>query len=86
MAAAGFKFPEALTKAPRCFIALSGLDIKNNAVHRAVWDEFTTGARRAERKPVLYKDVPADHLYPKCSEVCVLRIQISDSRAHSCFI
>lgn len=68
MAAAGFKFPEALAKAPRCFIALSGLDIKNNAVHRAVWDEFTTGARRAERKPVLYKDVPADHLYPKCSE------------------
>ena len=67
-AAAGFKFPEALTKIPRCFIAFSGLDIKNNAVHRAVWDEFTTGGRRAERKPVLYKDVPADHFYPKCSE------------------
>lgn len=62
----GLKFPEALTRSPRCFIALSGLDVLNNAVHRAVWDEFTTGGRRTERKPILYKNVPADHLYPKC--------------------
>ena len=61
------KFPEALIKVPRCFIALSGLDVKLNAVHRTVWEEFTTGGRRAERKPVIYKDIPADHLYPKCS-------------------
>lgn len=61
-----FKLPEALTKSPKCFVALSGLDTKNNAVHRAVWDEFTSGGRRMERKPVLYKDIPADHLYPKC--------------------
>ena len=64
--ASGLKFPEALTRSPRCFIALSGLDVLNNAVHRAVWDEFTTGGRRTERKPILYKNVPADHLYPKC--------------------
>jgi len=70
-----FKFPEALTKAPRCFIALSGLDVLNNAVHRAVWDEFTTGSRRSERKPILYKNVPADNLYPKC---CVHRTSYED--------
>lgn len=64
----GYKFPEALLKTPRCFIALSGLDVRNNAVHRLVWDEFTSGGRRSERKPVLYKNFPADHIYPKCCQ------------------
>ena len=67
-AGGGFKFPEALLKSPKCFIALSGLDTRNNAVHRAVFDEFCSGGRRAERKPVVYKNFPADHLYPKCCE------------------
>ena len=61
------KFPEELLRSPRCLIALSGLDTRNNAVHRAVWDEFTSGGRRSERKPVFYCSFPADHLYPKAS-------------------
>ena len=61
--APGYKFPDALLKSPRCLIALSGLDARNNAVHRMVWDEFTTGSRRAERKPILYKHFPANHIY-----------------------
>ena len=69
----GFKFPDALTKTPRCFIALSGLDTRNNAVHRAVFDEFKSGGRRVERKPVIYKDVPANHLYPKC-KTCEVQV------------
>ena len=61
------KFPEELLRSPRCLIALSGLDKRNNAVHRAIWDEFTSGGRRSERKPVRYIAVSADHLYPKAS-------------------
>ena len=62
------KFPEELLQPPRCLIAISGLDVRNNAVHRAVWDEFTQGGRRNERKPVLYRNMPPDHLYPKASD------------------
>lgn len=62
------KFPEELLLPPRCLIAISGLDVRNNAVHRAVWDEFTSGGRRTERKPVVYRNMPPDHLYPKASD------------------
>ena len=62
------RFPEELLQPPRCLVAMSGLDVRNNAVHRAVWDEFTQGGRRSERKPVLYRNIPPDHLYPKTSE------------------
>ena len=61
-----YKYPEVLLRRPRCLIALSGLDVTNNAIHRLVWEEFSSGARRAERKPILFKNFPADHLYPKC--------------------
>lgn len=60
-----YKFPEVLLRSPRCLIALSGLDVLNNAIHRLVWDEFSSG-RRTDRKPILFKNFPADHLYPKC--------------------
>ena len=62
------RFPEELLQPPRCLVAVSGLDVRNNAVHRAVWDEFTQGGRRSERKPVLYRNMPPEHLYPKTSE------------------
>ena len=61
-----FKFPDSLQRASRCLIALSGLDTRNNAVHRAIWDEFNGGKRN--KKPIAYKNVPADHWYPKSSE------------------
>lgn len=69
--APGYKFPEALLKSPRCLIALSGLDVRNNAVHRMVWDEFTAGSRRVERKPILYKHFPANHVYATSSSSSV---------------
>jgi hypothetical protein len=62
-----YKFPEVLLRAPRCLIALSGLDITNNAIHRLVWEEFSSGTRKTtDRKPILFKNFQADHLYPKC--------------------
>lgn len=60
-----YKFPEVLLRSPRCLIALSGLDVTNNAIHRLVWEEFSSG-RRTDRKPILFKNFPANHLYPKC--------------------
>ena len=71
--APGYKFPEALLKTPRCLIALSGLDVRNNAVHRLVWDEFTAGSRRADRKPIQYKHFPANHVYATAGSNSVSR-------------
>ena len=67
MTSLSLRFPDELLHAPRCLIAISGLDVRNNAVHRAVWDEFTSGGRRNERKQVQYRNMPPDHLYPKAS-------------------
>lgn len=61
-----YKFPDVLLRSPRCLIALSGLDVTNNAIHRLVWEEFSSGNRRPDRKPILFKNVPANHIYPKC--------------------
>ncbi len=61
-----YKFPDVLLRTPRCLIALSGLDITNNAIHRLVWEEFSSGNRRADRKPILFKNFLANHIYPKC--------------------
>lgn len=61
-----YRFPEVFLRPPLCLIALSGLDVTNNAVHRQVWDEFSSGIRRADRRPILFKNFPANHLYPKC--------------------
>ena len=61
-----YKFPDVLLRSPRCLIALSGLDITNNAIHRLVWEEFSAGTRRTDRKPILFKNFPANHIYPKC--------------------
>ena len=57
-------FPEALLQPAKCLVILTGLDIRNNAVHMAIWDLFKAG-RRGERKPMSYRHVTADHLYPK---------------------
>ena len=57
------ELPEQLLQNPRCLVMLTGLDVRNNAVHRIVWDTFNS--RKGDRKPVTYAHVRADHLYPK---------------------
>ncbi|KAM7417076.1 hypothetical protein PAMA_016943 [Pampus argenteus] len=47
------------------FVALTGLDVVYNAVHRAIWDAFCAN-RRADRVPISFKVLPGDHEYPKC--------------------
>lgn len=52
--------PEMITK-PLALVGLSGLDVVNNAVHRAVWEAFS--ARRADRT-VRFKLLPNTFEFP----------------------
>ncbi|MGH0122145.1 UNVERIFIED_CONTAM: hypothetical protein FKN15_042916 [Acipenser sinensis] len=57
--------PPELCCRPMAFVALTGLDMVYNAIHRAIWDAFCAN-RRADRVPISFKVLPGDHEYPKC--------------------
>ncbi|KAJ8416548.1 hypothetical protein AAFF_G00358360 [Aldrovandia affinis] len=57
--------PPELCCRPMAFVALTGLDVVYNAIHRAIWDAFCAN-RRADRVPISFKVLPGDHEYPKC--------------------
>lgn len=65
MAGAQWELPPELCCRPMAFVALTGLDVVYNAVHRAIWDAFCAN-RRADRVPISFKVLPGDHEYPKC--------------------
>nr|XP_061835586.1 trafficking protein particle complex subunit 11-like [Nerophis lumbriciformis] len=65
MAGLQWELPPELCCRPMAFVALTGLDVVYNAVHRAIWDVFSTN-RRADRVPISFKILPGDHEYPKC--------------------
>ncbi|XP_049876792.1 trafficking protein particle complex subunit 11 [Pectinophora gossypiella] len=48
------EFPPEIILKPLALVGLSGLDTINNAVHRAIWDAFSSN-RRADRAPVRFK-------------------------------
>ncbi|XP_077464775.1 trafficking protein particle complex subunit 11 isoform X1 [Stigmatopora argus] len=60
-----WELPTDLCCRPMAFVALTGLDVMYNAVHRAIWDVFIAN-RRADRVPISFKILPGDHEYPKC--------------------
>lgn len=55
--------PAELFVKPLSLIGVSGLDIINNAVHKSIWETFSSN-RRIERAPVLFKLVKNDHEFP----------------------
>lgn len=65
MAGSQWEVPPELCCRPMAFVALTGLDVVYNAVHRAIWDAFCAN-RRADRVPISFKVLPGDHEYPKC--------------------
>uniref|UniRef100_A0A3Q2DCW3 Trafficking protein particle complex subunit 11 n=1 Tax=Cyprinodon variegatus TaxID=28743 RepID=A0A3Q2DCW3_CYPVA len=65
MAGSQWELPPELCCRPMAFVALTGLDVIYNAVHRAIWDAFCAN-RRADRVPISFKVLPGDHEYPKC--------------------
>lgn len=65
MSPAQWDLPPELCCRPMAFVAVTGLDVVYNAIHRAIWDAFCTN-RRADRVPISFKVLPGDHEYPKC--------------------
>lgn len=65
MAGSQWELPPELCCRPMAFVALTGLDVVYNAVHRAIWDAFCAN-RRADRVPISFKVLPGDNEYPKC--------------------
>ncbi|XP_059377909.1 trafficking protein particle complex subunit 11 [Carassius carassius] len=65
MSPAQWDLPPELCCRPMAFVALTGLDVVYNAIHRAIWDAFCTN-RRADRVPISFKVLAGDHEYPKC--------------------
>ncbi|XP_004073643.1 trafficking protein particle complex subunit 11 [Oryzias latipes] len=65
MAGSQWDLPPELCCRPMAFVALTGLDVVYNAVHRAIWDAFCAN-RRADRVPISFKVLAGDHEYPKC--------------------
>ena len=65
MAGSQWELPPELCCRPMAFVALTGLDVTYNAVHRAIWDAFCAN-RRADRVPISFKVLAGDHEYPKC--------------------
>lgn len=58
------QLPEDFTSQPLGLIALTGLDIKYNAIHRSIWDSFTVN-RRPDRVPLHFSLLSGDHEYRK---------------------
>ncbi|XP_035690979.1 trafficking protein particle complex subunit 11-like isoform X2 [Branchiostoma floridae] len=63
--ATSWELPTELCCRPLALVALTGMDVTYNAVHRAIWDAFSAN-RRADRVPLAFRVLPGDHEYPKC--------------------
>ncbi|KAI5631421.1 foie gras liver health family 1 domain-containing protein [Phthorimaea operculella] len=48
------EFPPEMILKPLALVGLAGLDTVNNAIHRSIWDAFSTN-RRADRSPLRFK-------------------------------
>ncbi len=59
------ELPSQLLCRPTGLVVLTGLDLTYNAVHKAIWDAFCNN-RRADRVPLQFQALGADHEYPKC--------------------
>ena len=49
---------------PILLISLSGLDAVHNATHKIIWESFSSTGRTANRLPIVYRLLPADHEFP----------------------
>lgn len=58
-----YRFAPELCVKPLALIGISGLDTLNNAVHKSIWETFSSN-RRVERAPVLFKLISNSHEFP----------------------
>ena len=61
--ASAVEFPDELCAAPMPLVALTGLDVTYNAVHRSIWDAFSNN-RRTDRLNLSFACLEGDHQYP----------------------
>lgn len=57
--------PQELCVKPLALVGISGLDTLNNAIHKAIWETFSSN-RRVERAPVFFKLISNAHEFPVC--------------------
>lgn len=57
------ELPLELCAKPLALVGISGLDTLNNAIHKSIWETFSSN-RRIERSPVLFKLVGNAHEFP----------------------
>lgn len=77
MAMDPFDFPPELCSRPLALIGLTGLDTLNNAVHRTIWDAFSSN-RRQYRAPVQFKLLDPAHEFPPMKpKVCFVQLLYS---------
>nr|CAD7408851.1 unnamed protein product [Timema cristinae] len=58
-----YDFPIELQCKPLALVGLTGLDIINNAIHRAIWEAFSNNIR-SDRASVQFKLLDSAHEYP----------------------
>lgn len=58
------EFPLELCSSLLTFVALTGLDVVHNAVHKSIWDLLSNN-RLSDRVPIQFKVLEGDHEYPK---------------------
>ncbi|KAJ8917803.1 hypothetical protein NQ315_010709 [Exocentrus adspersus] len=57
--------PPELCVKPLALVGVSGLDTLNNAIHKAIWETFSSN-RRVERAPVFFKLISNAYEFPVC--------------------
>lgn len=55
--------PPELTSNPTAYVAVAGLEIENNTIHKTIWDSFI--ASRQDRAPLFLKLLPIGKEFPK---------------------
>ncbi|GAB6030246.1 Trafficking protein particle complex subunit 11, variant 2 [Chamberlinius hualienensis] len=58
-------FPLELSAPLLSFVAVTGLDVIHNAIHRSIWDLFVNN-RQLDRVPIRFLLLDGDHEYPRC--------------------
>ena len=61
--ASACEFPDELITKPLGFVALVGLEVNHNAMHRSIWDTFTVNRR--QEKVLNIQLLPGDAEFPK---------------------
>ncbi|GFX40955.1 trafficking protein particle complex subunit 11 [Trichonephila clavipes] len=66
--------PSELTSNPSAYVAVTGLDVENNVIHRTIWESFTTN--RQDRVPLFLKLLPVGQEFPEAKPKVSISIPV----------